>query len=99
MITMEALAQSTSSVSSAVSNDAAAVGKKVQDTTVTAKVKAALLGTKDLSSGDIHVTTHHGTVNLAGSVPTAEQKTMAVGVASKVEGAVKVHDALEVRAH
>ncbi|WJF89068.1 BON domain-containing protein [Paraburkholderia bonniea] len=101
LVTLNALAQSTapSTVSASVSSDAAAVGKSVRDTTVTAKVKAALLATKDLSSGDIHVTTHHGTVNLAGSVPSAEQKAMAVDVASKIEGARKVHDALEVRAH
>ncbi|WP_155697013.1 hypothetical protein [Burkholderia stagnalis] len=39
-------------------------GTEIYDVTITTKAKAALIGTNDLSSGDIHVKTRRGTVTL-----------------------------------
>ncbi|AJX36246.1 BON domain-containing protein [Burkholderia oklahomensis] len=72
-------------------------GTKLRDTAVTAKVKATLLATNDLSSGGIHVTTRHGTVQLAGTVPDERQRTLAVDVTKQVEGVKTVRDKLSVR--
>lgn len=44
----------------------------VDDTAVTAKVKAQLAASKDLSSSQISVTTEQGKVTLTGSVPPAQ---------------------------
>ncbi|POM15112.1 Osmotically-inducible protein Y [Burkholderia cepacia] len=61
-------------------------------------MKAELVGTSGLSSGDIHVKTRHGIVMLTGSVPDEQQRTQAVGVVKQVDGVQDVHDQLTIRA-
>lgn len=73
-------------------------GTKIHDATITTKSKAALIGTNDLSSGDIHVKTRRGTVTLTGSVPDEQQRTLAVNTVKQVEGVHSVHDQLTLRA-
>nr|WP_231756002.1 MULTISPECIES: BON domain-containing protein [unclassified Burkholderia] len=60
-------------------------------------MKAVLLATNDLSSGDIHVTTRRGAVQLAGTVPDERQRTLAVDVTKQVDGVKNVRDRLTVR--
>jgi len=50
------------------------IGTKVDDSAITAKVKAELLGAKDVKSTHIHVKTRAGVVWLTGTVPTAETR-------------------------
>lgn len=82
----------------AARTDASADNAKqaVTDGALTTKVKTKLLATKDLKSTGIHVKTKDRVVNLTGSVPTSEQKQMAVDTVKSVEGVDSVNDNLKV---
>uniref|UniRef100_UPI003F490836 BON domain-containing protein n=1 Tax=Cupriavidus necator TaxID=106590 RepID=UPI003F490836 len=82
----------------AATNDMSADKAKqsVSDSTITTKVKAKLLATKDLKSTGIHVKTKNGTVKLSGSVPTKEQRHLAVDATRGVDGVSSVNDKLKV---
>ncbi len=69
----------------------------VDDTVITAKVKAALLKEPQLKSVDVSVTTYRGRVLLSGFVDNEYQRARAARVASSVEGVVKVKDSLAVK--
>ena len=71
-------------------------GRVIDDSTITAKVKAALMDEKDVSSMKVHVKTYKGQVQLNGHVDTADQKTAAEAAASKVDGVKSVQNNLEV---
>lgn len=81
----------------ASSSHSTSAGTKLRDTAITTKVKAALLATNDLSSGDIHVKTRRGAVQLAGTVPDERQRTLAVDVTRQVDGVKTVRDKLAVQ--
>ena len=68
----------------------------VTDGALTTKIKTKLLATKDLKSTGIHVKTKDRVVNLTGSVPSAEQKQMALDTVKSVEGVDSVNDNLKV---
>ncbi|CAM2179127.1 transporter [Burkholderia cepacia] len=89
---------SAASSSSSSTSSHSTTGRKIRDATITTKVKAELVGTSGLSSGDIHVKTRHGIVMLTGSVPDEQQRTQAVGVVKQVDGVQDVHDQLTIRA-
>src|ERR1700712_3327274 len=72
------------------------VGTKIDDTAVTTKVKAELLAAKTVKSEHIHVKTRRGVVSLTGSVPSAEDKTNAEDVVSKVAGVESVGNHLKI---
>ncbi|MFC0402752.1 BON domain-containing protein [Paraburkholderia rhizosphaerae] len=74
------------------------LGQHFDDGTVTTKVKAELLGAKNVKSTHIHVKTRKGIVWLTGSVPTAEEKVSAQDVAQNVEGVKGVRNHLKVTA-
>ncbi|KVS41897.1 BON domain-containing protein [Burkholderia ubonensis] len=88
-------------VAAAADNDASSAlstaGARIRDAAITTKAKAALVGTDNLSSGDIHVKTRHGNVVLTGSVPDLQQRTLAVNTVKQVEGVKDVHDQLTIR--
>ncbi len=71
-------------------------GRVVDDSAITTKVKAALVGENDVSALKVHVKTYEGTVQLNGRVETAEQKAAAEAAASKVEGVKSVKNNLSV---
>ncbi|QBC31752.1 hypothetical protein DRB87_10760 [Pandoraea sp. XY-2] len=71
-------------------------GRKIDDSALTAKVKAELLAKKDVPSTKVHVTTRHGVVHLTGSVPQSAQKTLIVDTVKGVEGVVDVKDDIKV---
>ena len=71
-------------------------GRVIDDSAITTKVKAALVGEKDVSSLKVHVKTYKGRVQLNGHVDTQEEKDAAQEAASKVEGVVKVKNNLVV---
>ena len=62
----------------------------VDDSSITTKVKSALLAEKDVNSFDIKVKTFDGTVQLSGFVDSQWQIDKAVQVASAVKGVQKV---------
>lgn len=72
-------------------------GKFVDDSVVTAKVKAALLREPDLKSLDVSVETLHGEVLLSGFVKDEIQRRKAMKAAIAVNGVSSVKDAMLVR--
>jgi len=73
------------------------VGNVIDDSTVNASVKAALLEAKGVPSTGIVVETYKGVVLLSGFVETQVQKDAAGKAASDVSGAKKVHNAVAVQ--
>jgi len=71
--------------------------KYVDDSIVTAKVKAALLKEPELKSLDVSVETLRGEVLLSGFVTDERQREKAMKVAVGVNGVAAVKDALVVR--
>jgi hyperosmotically inducible protein len=69
-------------------------GNVIDDNTVNASVKAALLETKGIPSTDIVVETYKGVVLLSGFVQTQKQKDDAGKAAAGVSGAKTVHNAI-----
>jgi hyperosmotically inducible protein len=78
-------------------HDRRLLGKVMDDSVLTARVKAALLRERGVKSTDIHVESHEGRVLLSGFVDNDDQKQRALRVASHVEGVKEVRDGLNVR--
>lgn len=73
------------------------VGNFMDDSTITAKVKAALVDHENIKSTDISVKTDQKVVTLSGFVESQAQAEEAVKVAKGVEGVTSVSDKLHVR--
>lgn len=80
----------------APSHASESLGQHIDDATITTKVKAELLGAKNVKSQHIHVKTRKGVVSLTGSVPTAEDRDNAEQVAQNVNGVQSVKNHLKV---
>jgi hyperosmotically inducible protein len=78
-------------------HDRIAAGKYVDDSVLTAKVKAALLKEPELKSMDVSVESLRGEVLLSGFVRDESQRAKAVKVANSVGGVASVKDAMVVR--
>ena len=103
MFALNAGAQTNSTSSSSASESSVGqkmdqVGKKVDDSAVTTKVKAELLSAKNVKSTHIHVKTRGGVVSLTGTVPSAEDKTNAEQVVKEVSGVASVKNHLKIAA-
>ena len=72
-------------------------GQYVDDSTITAKVKAAIFDDPALKVFDISVETFKGTVQLSGFVNSAEIRSRAAVVASRVSGVQSVKNSLIVK--
>jgi hyperosmotically inducible protein len=73
-------------------------GQAIDDASITAKVKAALLAEADMKSMGISVETAQGLVTLTGRVPDTAQLERATQVARNVEGVKTVLNNLTVGA-
>ncbi|MER1913773.1 molecular chaperone OsmY [Citrobacter portucalensis] len=73
------------------------VGNFMDDSTITAKVKAALVDHESIKSTDISVKTDQKVVTLSGFVESQAQAEEAVKAAKGVEGVTSVSDKLHVR--
>lgn len=73
------------------------VGSAIDDTAVTARVKAALLADPGIKSLDIGVLTHQGEVQLTGFVNTQAQIEQARKLAAAAEGASSVKNELLIK--
>ena len=89
-------AQTTNETGTA-SGSSETMGQHVDDATITTKVKAELLGAKNVKSAHIHVKTRKGVVWLTGTVPTAEDRDNADQVVKNVAGVESVKNHLKVR--
>lgn len=78
-------------------HDRAYAGRVANDSTITAKVKAALLREPQLDSLDVSVETYRGEVLLSGFVKNQTQRSKALKTASAIAGVTGVKDALVVR--
>lgn len=78
-------------------HDRVVTGKYVEDSVLTAKVKAALLKEPELKSLDVSVETLRGEVLLSGFVKDEAQRQKAVKAAVAVNGVASVKDAMLVR--
>ena len=76
--------------------DGSTLGRKVDDAAITAKVKAALLASNDVSGTAISVETNAGRVVLSGQVKDQAQIDRAVAMARNVDGVVDVENRLLV---
>jgi len=71
-------------------------GEHVDDSTLTASTKAALVEAKGVSAGSINIEVYKGMVQLGGFVDTQAEKDAAIAAAKTVEGHTKVIDAMAV---
>ena len=72
-------------------------GRVIDDTVITAKVKAAVLNEPSLKSAEINVETHKGKVQLSGFIRSRADINKAVQVARRVEGVQSVDNAMIVK--
>ena len=77
--------------------DAPGVGGFVDDSLITAEVKARLLAEPGISSLSISVETTHGVVMLTGNIDRPEHASMAENVVRKVDGVTRVDNRLACR--
>jgi hyperosmotically inducible protein len=68
----------------------------IDDATITARVKTALLNDPDVQAFRIDVDTFKGVVTLSGRVKTKEEEQKAIAVAQKINGVTGVKSALQV---
>ncbi|MEI7375918.1 molecular chaperone OsmY [Dickeya chrysanthemi] len=69
----------------------------VDDSTLTARVKSALMKDETLDSNDISVATHDGVVTLSGFIASQQMATNAVKIAAQTEGVTSVSDKLQIK--
>ena len=73
------------------------MGQRLDDPTVTTKVKAALLADPDVKGTAVQVETLRGEVQLSGFVDSDAQARRAVDIAQRVEGVDRVINKMSVR--
>lgn len=74
-----------------------AIGEQIDDVTVTAKVKAALLQSPEVKGSDVNVNTEKGVVQLSGFVESKTQSERALQIARGVSGVKEVHDKMSLK--
>lgn len=73
------------------------VGNQIDDSTVTTRVKSALLGDASIKSSDIAVVTSKGEVQLSGYVENSAQIDHAIAVTSAIEGVLGVVNKMSIK--
>jgi osmotically-inducible protein OsmY len=68
----------------------------IDDTVITANVKASLLAEKNFASMHVRVRTREGVVRLSGTVPSLSQKHTATDVAQGINGVKSVENRLVI---
>ena len=72
------------------------VAARVDDASVSTRVKTALLNDPEIRAQSINVDTVQGVVTLTGSVRTAQERDKAVAVARRSSGVTDVKSALQI---
>ena len=72
-------------------------GEYIDDTVITAKVKAAILDEPSLKSAEINVETFKGTVQLSGFVSSQADINKAVEIARNVKGVKSVKNDMRLK--
>jgi osmotically-inducible protein OsmY len=73
------------------------VGETIDDGTITARVKTALVGDPEVGGLRIDVDTFKGVVTLSGGVKTAAERDKAIALARKVGGVTDVKSTLQIQ--
>lgn len=84
-------------VGCAGTDTSASTGQYIDDRTLTAKVKTALVRDDEVKARDINVETFKGTVQLTGFVDSREQVNRAGEVARNIEGVRTVQNDLRLK--
>ena len=72
------------------------VGEAIDDTTITTRVKTAMLNDPAVGGLSIDVDTFKGVVTLSGRVESQAEKNRAMAIARRTQGVVEVKDALQL---
>jgi hyperosmotically inducible periplasmic protein len=72
------------------------VGETIDDTTITTRVKTAMLNDAQVGGLRIDVDTFKGAVTLSGRVKSEGERQQAISLARGVDGVTEVKDALQV---
>jgi osmotically-inducible protein OsmY len=72
------------------------IGETIDDTTITTRVKTAMLNDPAVGGLGIDVDTYKGVVTLSGRVKNPTEHDQAVALARRVDGVTDVKDALQV---
>ena len=72
-------------------------GEYLDDTTITTRVKAALIGDKSVKASQIGVETMQSVVQLSGFVDTPQEKLRAGDIARNISGVREVQNNIAVR--
>jgi|SRR5215468_6599935 len=72
------------------------IGERIDDTTITTRVKTAMLNDPAVGGLSIGVDTYKGVVTLSGRVKSQAERDQALELARKVDGVTEVKDALQV---
>ena len=72
------------------------VGETIDDTTITTRVKTAMLNDPDVGGLRIDVDTFKGAVTLSGRVKSQVEKDRAISLARMITGVTEVKDALQI---
>src|ERR671919_3275262 len=72
------------------------VGETIDDTTITTRVKTAMLNDPGVGGLRIDVDTFKGAVTLSGRVKSEAEKQQAISLARSIDGVTEVKDALQV---
>jgi osmotically-inducible protein OsmY len=73
------------------------IGQYIDDSAITAGVKAAILNDPSLKVAEINVETHHGVVQLSGFVSSADNVAAASAIARTVKGVKSVKNDLRLK--
>ena len=73
------------------------VGATIDDSTITTRVKTALLNDPDVGGMRIDVDTFKGVVTLSGGVKSPAERDKAVAVARKIGGVTDVKSTLQIQ--
>ncbi|MDB6113423.1 MAG: transport-associated protein [Lacunisphaera sp.] len=74
-------------------------GEYVDDSAITAKVKAALIHDETVKAGQVNVETFKGVVQLSGFVDNSAQKMRSEDLARGVNGVVSVTNNIQLKAN
>lgn len=72
------------------------VGQTIDDTSITTRVKTAMLNDPNVGGLRIDVDTFKGVVTLSGRVKSQTEKDQAIALARSVNGVTEVKDALQI---
>ena len=72
------------------------IGETIDDTTITTRVKTAMLNDPAVGGLGIDVDTYKGVVTLSGRVKSQAEHDQALALAHRIDGVTEVKDALQV---